>query len=362
MRNRQYRPSLLVLDDVESQEQVRSEEQREKLRDNFARSMLKAGDARTNVIVVGTVLHYDSLLAQLLDPGQSPGWRSKKYQAIESWSDHSELWDRWEAVFTEREEHESLRGEAGAQSFLTAHIDEMYKGVRVLWPECEPYEQLMKIRIQEGPASFDSEKQNEPLDPAHCQFGQDALTFWDDEFDGEQALLQYLGKKVRFYGAWDPSMGSKGGRGDDSAIVILAKDRENKVWYVLVADLFKHSPDKMIDRIVQYAKMYRFNSFAIEANGFQDLLVKDLRARAMANHVRLGLWKLKNSTDKKGRIEALEPLVRQGRIRFSRKHRQLLEQLRMFPLAAHDDGPDALEMAVRASYRTEPSVRTVGRR
>jgi hypothetical protein len=42
-------------------------------------------------------------------------------------------------------------------------------------------------------------------------------------------------------------------------------------------------------------------------------------------------------------------LVRSGTLQLSRRHTTLLEQLRLFPKAAHDDGPDALEMAVAMS-------------
>ena len=63
-----------------------------------------------------------------------------------------------------------------------------------------------------------------------------------------------------------------------------------------------------------------------------------------------------HSTDKVGRIKSLQPLIASGRIRFSKKHRLLLEQLRQFPKAAHDDGPDALEMAVAASRVARPGI------
>lgn len=65
----------------------------------------------------------------------------------------------------------------------------------------------------------------------------------------------------------------------------------------------------------------------------------------------LNLRKVQNTTNKRSRITALQPLVAQGMIRFSRRHTLLLEQLRQFPLGAHDDGPDALEMAVSAALR-----------
>ncbi|MHC4091607.1 MAG: hypothetical protein ACYSVY_15280 [Planctomycetota bacterium] len=51
--------------------------------------------------------------------------------------------------------------------------------------------------------------------------------------------------------------------------------------------------------------------------------------------------KLISKGDKLGRIQKLQPLIKSGTIRFSRRHRALLDQLRQFPKAAHDDGPDA---------------------
>ena len=56
----------------------------------------------------------------------------------------------------------------------------------------------------------------------------------------------------------------------------------------------------------------------------------------------------RNSTDKLGRIASLQPLITSGQVRLSRRHILLVDQLRHFPMGAHDDGPDALEMAVAA--------------
>ncbi len=50
-------------------------------------------------------------------------------------------------------------------------------------------------------------------------------------------------------------------------------------------------------------------------------------------------------TDKILRIQSLQPLVKNGTIKFRREQQKLIEQLVNFPSAANDDGPDALEMA-----------------
>ena len=45
------------------------------------------------------------------------------------------------------------------------------------------------------------------------------------------------------------------------------------------------------------------------------------------------------------RVASLQPDVKNGYILFRRDQSLLLQQLRQFPLGAHDDGPDALEGA-----------------
>lgn len=78
-RNGSDRPGLIIADDLEDQEHVISEDQRRKLRDWFDRTLLHAGHTETNVIVIGTILHHDSLLANLINPATNGGWTSERY-------------------------------------------------------------------------------------------------------------------------------------------------------------------------------------------------------------------------------------------------------------------------------------------
>ncbi|MGL9773167.1 MAG: phage terminase large subunit [Sodalis sp. (in: enterobacteria)] len=48
--------------------------------------------------------------------------------------------------------------------------------------------------------------------------------------------------------------------------------------------------------------------------------------------------------DKLLRIETLQPHMKNGLIRLHASHTTLIQQLRHFPRADHDDGPDALHM------------------
>ncbi len=181
----------------------------------------------------------------------------------------------------------------------------MLAGTRVLWAEWEDYYDLMVLREREGRASFQAEKQNEPIDPDECIFAESTLHFWDEEFDDVQALLA-AHPGAYFYGACDPSLGRSKKRGDYTAIVILLQTQK-EINYVVAADIARRTPDEAIDRIVSYAKMYRMRYFMVETNQFQDLLAQNLEKTARAAGVSLRLTKLISSANKQARISALEP-------------------------------------------------------
>ncbi|HEX3598894.1 MAG TPA: hypothetical protein VHU84_02055, partial [Lacipirellulaceae bacterium] len=87
------------------------------------------------------------------------------------------------------------------------------------------------------------------------------------------------------------------------------------------------------------------------ANQFQELLCGEFATEFAAqriNHVSPAA--IHNHTNKLVRIRRLAPFLSQRHMRFlstSPETRMLVEQLRDFPAGAHDDGPDALEMALR---------------
>jgi predicted phage terminase large subunit-like protein len=75
------------------------------------------------------------------------------------------------------------------------------------------------------------------------------------------------------------------------------------------------------------------------------------------------LLTVENYENKLVRIRTLTPWLAKGLLRFkgdSLGARLLVVQLRDFPLADHDDGPDALEMAVRlVCHFVQPVVEPV---
>jgi len=65
LRHRQYRPDLVIIDDVEDLESVKTKEGRDKLWDWFTGEAMPIGDIGTKIVVVGNLLHEDSLMMRL---------------------------------------------------------------------------------------------------------------------------------------------------------------------------------------------------------------------------------------------------------------------------------------------------------
>jgi len=117
LRYKSHRPDLIVADDLEDAESVRTQEGRDKTYRWFKGELLPAGTKDTRVFVVGNLLHQDSLIVRLqndieskimsgeyrafpvLDSEGNPAWPAK-YPTIESVEEHRRkindniIWER----------------------------------------------------------------------------------------------------------------------------------------------------------------------------------------------------------------------------------------------------------------------------
>ena len=221
-----------------------------------------------------------------------------------------------------------------AQVFYDTCREEMERGAVVSWPEGRPLYQLMTKRA-DSHAAFDSEYQNDPLSGDDAPFAN-CITFWVDR--SRDWLL---------FGAVDPSLGKLGAGRDPSAILVGGLLRDTMTLDVVEASIRKRHPDRIIEDVIALHQQYRCLSWGVEAVQFQAFFADVLAQRAAARGLALPVRPIINSTDKQLRIETLQPYFVQGRIRLHTSQQTLIDQLRHFPKADHDDGPDALEMLWR---------------
>jgi predicted phage terminase large subunit-like protein len=284
-------------------------------------------------------------MAKLTDNQHSPGWKSMKYKAVKQFANDVSIWQKWTNIYRGQDQFDSRSGPEAAEEFFKKHQDKMLEGTKVIWPQQENYYQLMVLREDLGYRSFQSEKQNEPIDPERCIFKKENFHFWDDKYKNVQHLLEAIGKRGRFYAACDPSLG-KSKKHDYTAIIVLLKDTRTSVNYVIAADISHTGPDGAIKKLSAYTSMYPVCRVGIETNSFQVLLVNQLKEELKRCNQTIRIEEISNTGNKNARISGLEPYINQGTLKFNRNQLILLDQLYQFPLAQHDDGPDALQMAL----------------
>lgn len=322
-----WRPDLIILDDLENEENVSTAEQRKKLRDWFTKVVMFLGDSYTDYIYVGTIKHTESLLCWVLD---NPTWESRIYKAVIEFAEREDLWAEWENIITdlalEKEERISK-----AEEFYLSNREEMLKGAQVLWPAKWAYDKLMLVRVTDGSAAFNSELQNQPINPSEQLFD---IKY----YDRPPSDLKWV------VGFCDPSMG-KTKKSDLCAIIIIGVDQAG--WkYVLEADLRRLHPDAIIEAIIQKQLKYQCNEFGIETVAFQEFVASELRKRSAQAGVYVPITEIKPRSQKEARIIGLQPEINNGYIKLHKSQVHLIQQLEDFrPLAIgknKDDGPDAL--------------------
>ena len=351
IRYKQWRPSKLVFDDFEKSDEAASDYLRKKTKDVFHEEFGKTGNQFTNIEFVGTVLHKDALLPELLN---NPAYDSKLYKAVISWSERQDLWNEWRAIFHNLDNQNRL---ADAFDYYKVREEEMIRGTQVLWPEKESYYDHMLDLEEIGKRAFYKEKQNSPIGSDEQIF--EKIHWYKQEGDllrildtGKTITMNYI--KDTCAGAVDPSNGdtkAKNGKlGDYSSMLVGYQDTQGRV--LVHADFTKRvGPTKLINTIFDYHESYNFQKFTVETNLFRDLMRENLiaekkrRESKSGKQIQLPFYEVNQTTKKAERILRLEPKVNLGYILFNvNLSKNFKDQLEDYPFHENDDAPDCLEI------------------
>lgn len=338
IKHKQWRPDLIVLDDVENDENVQSPEQRKKLMNWFNKVVMNAGSKNTDIVVIGTILHYDSLLNNLL---QKPGYHTKKYKAVIE-DNNSPLWEDWTGIYTDLKKSKLEDPETKeklnikeAREFFEAHKEEMTAGSEVIWPEAKDLYYYKCKLIDLGPDAYNSEYQNDPID-------SDTSWIKPEDFYYYSSLPPLNTLTIK--GALDPSMG-KNGNSDLSAICTVGID-EDGYMYVIDTDAKRRSPDQQIEDIFKKNELFNYCEFYVEDVAFQAYLAANIQKESAKNGTYINIvTEPKPKGDKLSRIKSqLQPLIKNGYLRFGKDQQSLIDGLVFLGALKHDDEPDSLQM------------------
>ena len=324
LRFLQYRPDLIILDDIENEELVDSEIRREDLKAWLDRTVLHV-NAKAAIVVIGTVLHEVSLLNRLVRQALDEDKRS---------------YGRW-----------------------TRRVFQAIELERSTWEAYQSTDSLHALREQD-PESFNQEKQNEPVGLGYKSF--DKPEFWTER---------------RWRGDWpaelaisitcDPACTDKE-YSDETAISIAGWDSRARLWSLDLEHNKYTEPDQIIERLLAHYlrwtehekshPTHRFVAVGIEKIAFQKYLISQFKQICRLRHLHPHVVELKGDRDKTRRIRQLVPLFVQDRIFLRPEQTYLEHQLRAFPKGRYDDCGDALAYHLQFGHRlqspapTEPIV------
>lgn len=333
------RPTLIVCDDLQDDKVIPSPDQRQKDWDWFTGSVLNAGDYRTNFINLANALHREAIGMRLLT---SPGWEPAVFSAIVEYPANMDLWAEWEAIYCNVDNANAV---VEARTFYDANRAAMDEGAKLLWSDWEDLYSLMRMRVKSRSA-FEREKQSRPVNPDECEWPED---YFDDRIWFDEWPQHWLVKTV----ALDPSKGRDARVGDYSAYVklMVAAGSDGVPILYVDCDLARRPTPQMVSDGVSIIQSFKPDAFAVEGNAWQDLLggefEREFIARGMFD---AAPYSMENKVNKDVRIRRLGQYLSQRRLKFKRGSAGALltiSQMKDFPVGDHDDGPDALEMALR---------------
>jgi phage terminase large subunit-like protein len=298
LRQRMYRPDLVICDDLEDDEHIDNPEYRAKLERWFKNVVLNLGKS-CQVFAIGTILHYDSLLSHLLDPEKFKKFLKRRFEAIDE--------------------------ERTAQS--------------VLWAQKWSQADLAAKEEDIGTTEFNQEFRNMPVSADTQSFKE------SDVIRHAYTRASIEGKELIKITAIDPAI-SKKEKADDFASVTVGIDERGFILVLRAEGKHLSFPEQW--RFV----LQRFDeeqpvALGVETVAYQKALKEHVEEVSRETQRYIPIVEIQADQDKFRRITAISPLVENGTIRFclDGTQKKLISQL-LYLGKIKDDLADALAMAV----------------
>ena len=293
-----FRPDLIFGDDIEDSESVKSEEQRTKLKEWFFADVMNSVDRSKKdwkIVVVGTLLHEDSLLANLLE---DPNWHP----------------------------------------VLLELFDDNYKSN---WPEFMDDDSIRKLvetyRKQKMLGTLFREYRNLPVAKEDAKFKAEYFKYYSqDDLKNVQETVVIM----------DPAKTTKS-TSDESAAVGVGLDLAGNKILVLDIDAGNYHPDEFITHSLNMCVKLKARVLGYEETSLHEFISYPLENAMKKRGLNLELVPLSARASKEERVSGLLPFYRQGEIYHNATACGGLEaQLMSYPRSKRWDCMDALAYIV----------------
>lgn len=316
------RPDLIILDDGENDEDVQNKELREKLYNSwwYGAVIPMLDPLHGSVIVIGTILHFDSLLSRLLK--KTDDYETRRWTCYDEYGN-----SMWEERFTKA---------------------------------------ALESQQRENPVAFAREMLNDPREDATRKFrAEDARFYYSSEveYDGNGGWT-FRGEPLSIFSAVDPAIDEK----EESCQFALitggvTKSRQDIV--ILRVLMLRISFPEQLQAVEDEARTFHPLRFGFETAAYQRSLPQMSKKKLKSL---LNVKELKHGSgevSKRRRIIAITPLAANGhfwlraaeadeegeydelnRVRVHADQYPLYHQMMEWPLSDLDDGVDCLASLV----------------
>jgi len=305
------RPDLIICDDMENDEQVMNKERRLKFKRWFTNALLPCMSDKGIIRVVGTVLHMDSMLENLMP---------KPY-------DKKTITKPLKQFSTDRKKWRSIK--------YRAHTDDF---TELLWPQKKTVTFFKTERadafergMQDG---YSQEYLNIPIDESTTYFRRaDFIALREEDFK----------KPVRYYITADLAISDKE-TADYTVFVVGAVDEDKRLQ---VRNVIRERMDgrEIVDTLLMLQKMYSPEAIGIEEMQVSKAIGPFLREEMIKHNNFISLYPLKHGgKDKLTRSRSIQARMRASGCKFDKSqdwYQTFEDECMRFPRDKHDDQVDA---------------------
>ena len=245
------------------------------------------------------------------------------------------------------------------EKYRFIHLKALNEDGTCIWPNKYTPEYFEDRRDEIGDRVFEAEYQGQPLDETGDFFNLDWLIF-EEEFQYDNPLIT---GKVR---SWDLAYsGEEPGKDNDYTASCKMYRLSDDTYYVTDVSMKRYGDD-LLNMLLRTARQDTANVRILIETGTKGGAAKELYNQYEKYFTGYMTKQSEPVGSKVDRAQGFKQALMQGKIRFvldSNQREILINQLKGFPLAKHDDLIDALSYAYsELSKNTGQGVKTAGKR